>query len=54
MIVVSRSGERIYADELTADQQKDAALAVFRAFCRMNPEMIREAVEEYQKEARNE
>lgn len=51
MIVVSRkTGDRIYADELTEEQQKAAALAVFRAFCQQNPEMIREAVEEYLRE----
>lgn len=51
MITVSRSGERISADELTEQQKKDLALAVFRAFCGMHPEMIRQAVADYQKEA---
>ena len=46
MIVVSRTGELLHADPLTEEQKKAAALAVFDAFLRMNPEMIREAVEE--------
>lgn len=47
MIVVSRTGELLRADPLTEDQKKAAALAVFDAFLKMNPEMIQEAVEEY-------
>ena len=55
MIVVSRkTGECIYADPLSEQQQKDAAFLVFQAFCQMNPDVIRKAVEEYQREARNE
>lgn len=48
MIVVSRAGELIHADPLTEQQQQqEAAFAVFRAFCELNPEFIREEVEKY-------
>lgn len=51
MIVVSRkTGELIYADPLTEEQQKAAALAVFKACCQLNKDVIREAVEEYLRE----
>lgn len=46
MMVVSRkTGELIYAEPLTEEQRKAAALAVFKAFCKMNPEIIRQEVE---------
>lgn len=47
MIVVSRTGELLHADPLTEEQQQEAAFAVFKAFCEMNPELIREEVEKY-------
>lgn len=50
-IIVKRTGELISAPELTADQQEDLSMAVFKAFCRLHPEVIREAVENYQAEA---
>ncbi len=50
-IIVKRSGELISAPELTAEQQEDLSMAVFKAFCRLHPEVIREAVENNQAEA---
>ncbi len=50
-IIVKRSGELISAPELTAEQQEDLSMAVFKAFCRLHPEVIREAVENYQAKA---
>ena len=47
MIVISRkTGELLHADPLTPQQQEDAAFAVFKAFCDMNPELVREALKE--------
>lgn len=47
MIVISRkTGELLHADPLTPQQQEDAAFAVFKAFCEMNPELVREALKE--------
>ena len=46
MIVISRkTGELLHADPLTPQQQEDAAFAVFKAFCEMNPELVREELE---------
>lgn len=45
MIIVSRTGELLHADPLTEEQRKAAALAVFKAFCKMNPEIVRQEVE---------
>ena len=46
MIVISRkTGDLLHADPLTPQQQEDAAFAVFKAFCEMNPELIREELE---------
>ena len=50
MIIVSRTGELLHADPLTEEQQKAAALAVFKACCQLNKDVIREAVEEYLRE----
>ncbi len=50
-IIVKRSGELISAPVLTEEQQEDLSMAVFKAFCRLHPEVIREAVENYQAEA---
>ncbi len=47
-IIVKRTGELTSAPELTAEQQEDLSMAVFKAFCRLHPEVIREAVENYQ------
>lgn len=47
MIVISRkTGELLHADPLTQQQRDDAAFAIFRAFCEMNPELVREELEE--------
>lgn len=47
MIVISRkTGELLHADPLTPQQREDAAFAVFKAFCEMNPELVREALKE--------
>lgn len=47
MIVISRkTGELLHADPLTQQQREDMAFAVFRAFCEMNPELVREALKE--------
>ena len=46
MIVISRkTGELLHADPLTQQQREDAAFAVFKAFCEMNPELVREELE---------
>ena len=46
MIVISRkTGELLHADPLTPQQQEDMAFAVFKAFCEMNPELVREELE---------
>ena len=46
MIVISRkTGELLHADPLTQQQQEDVAFAVFKAFCEMNPEIVREELE---------
>lgn len=46
MIVISRkTGELLHADPLTQKQREDAAFAVFKAFCEMNPELVREELE---------
>lgn len=46
MIVISRkTGELLHADPLTQQQREDMAFAVFRAFCEMNPELVREELE---------
>lgn len=48
MLVISRkTGELLHADPLTEQQQEDAAFAVFKAFCELNPEFIRAEVEKY-------
>ena len=47
MIVISRkTGELLHADPLTQQQREDMAFAVFKAFCEMNPELVREALKE--------
>lgn len=47
MIVISRkTGELLHADPLTQQQREDAAFAIFRAFCEMNLELVREELEE--------
>ena len=47
MIVISRkTGELLHADPLTPQQQEDAAFAVFRTFCELNPELVRETLKE--------
>ena len=47
MIVISRkTGELLHADPMTQQQREDAAFAIFRAFCEMNPEIVREELEE--------
>ena len=46
MIVISRKGELLHADPLTPQQREDMAFAVFRVFCEMNPELVREELEE--------
>lgn len=47
MIVISRkTGELLHADPLTQQQRDDAAFAIFRAFCEMNPDLVREELEE--------
>ena len=47
MIVISRkTGELLHADPLTQQQREDMAFAVFKAFCEMNPEIVREALKE--------
>ena len=47
MIVISRkTGELLHADPLTQQQREDMAFAIFRAFCEMNPELVREELEE--------
>ena len=46
MIVISRkTGELLHADPLTPQQREDMAFAIFRAFCEMNPEIVREELE---------
>ena len=46
MIVISRkTGELLHADPLTPQQREDMAFAVFKAFCEMNPELVREELE---------
>ena len=46
MIVISRkTGELLHADPLTQQQREDMAFAVFKAFCEMNPELVREELE---------
>lgn len=46
MIVISRkTGELLHADPLTQKQREDMAFAVFREFCEMNPELVREELE---------
>ena len=46
MIVISRkTGELLHADPLTPQQREDMAFAIFRAFCEMNPELVREELE---------
>ena len=46
MIVISRkTGELLHADPLTQQQREDMAFAIFRAFCEMNPELVREELE---------
>lgn len=48
MIIANRkTGEVIQKEEISLDQQKAAALSVFRAFCQISPDAIREAVEGY-------
>lgn len=47
MIVISRkTGELLHADPMTQQQREDMAFAIFRAFCEMNPELVREELEE--------
>ena len=47
MIVISRkTGELLHADPLTQQQREEMAFAVFKAFCEMNPEIVREALKE--------
>lgn len=47
MIVISRkTGELLHADPMTPQQREDMAFAVFKAFCEMNPEIVREALKE--------
>ena len=51
-ITVSRkTGKIVTAPELTEQQKQDMAMAVFRAFCQLHPDVIHGAVENYQKEA---
>ena len=46
MIVISRkTGELLHSDPLTQQQREDMAFAVFKAFCEMNPEIVREELE---------
>ena len=46
MIVISRkTGELLHADPLTPQQREDMAFAVFKAFCEMNPDLVREELE---------
>ena len=46
MIVISRkTGELLHADPLTPQQREDMAFAAFKAFCEMNPELVREELE---------
>lgn len=47
MIVISRkTGELLHADPLTQQQREDMAFAVFKKFCEMNPELVKEALKE--------
>lgn len=47
MIVISRkTGELLHSDPLTQQQREDMAFSIFRAFCEMNPELVREELEE--------
>lgn len=47
MIVISRkTGELLHDDPMTQQQREDAAFAIFRAFCEMNPDLVREELEE--------
>ena len=47
MIVISRkTGELLHADPLTQQQREDMAFAVFKAFCEMNPEIVRQTLKE--------
>ena len=47
MIVISRkTGELLHADPMPQQQREDMAFAIFRAFCEMNPELVREELEE--------
>ncbi len=50
-IIVKRTGELISAPVLTAEQQEDLSMAVFKAFCRLHPEVIREAVENFTRQS---
>lgn len=45
MLVISRkTGELLHADPLTEDQRKEMAMAIFKAFCDMNRELVSEEV----------